>query len=176
MGSTHDQSVLHRVLNDLIHWFLSEYIRTMDSSCFKCSRSWLNPQYFLKKLHTQSNEVWTFSAQLLSRWSMPATKTGADAALKDHPASSALWIACGLPGSTLWLSQESPGFHTFILTGLSPWNASPLPDLPMASCNNLTTFHDLLLTPKYPSGVPANLMAVSPPRKSPNAAHTHTRP
>lgn len=118
----------------------------------------------------------SLSAQLLSYWSMPVAKTDADLALRDHHASSALQIACSSPWSTLRLSQESPGFHTFILRGPSPWNASPLPDLPMASCNNLPSFHDHLLTPKYSLAVPANLMLVSSPLKSPDTAHTHTRP
>lgn len=47
-GHAH-QSMFHGVLKELINWFLIEYIRTTDSSCFKCSRPWLNPQYFKKK-------------------------------------------------------------------------------------------------------------------------------
>ena len=54
-GYAHDQSMLHGFLKELINWFLIEYMRTMGSSCFKCSRSWLNPQYLKKNcIHSQT--------------------------------------------------------------------------------------------------------------------------
>lgn len=90
-GYEHDQSLLHRVLKELINWFLIEYIRTRDSSCFKCSRPWLNPPYFKEKnCRHNSKEVCTFYAQLVSGCPLPVDKIGADLALRDHPASSDL--------------------------------------------------------------------------------------